>query len=135
MLFIAPCPSSLRDHNRSVKFKKHSNSCPAIVPLCLLLQSFQISEEVVNIGLPQLAQQFPMGRKGIPQLYLHLFTRKRSIPTRTVAQRNHKLVDMLERPLDLFTRRKRYDHGCLATLGIKHMSFEIDGRVLSSDLV
>src|SRR5467141_3331119 len=118
----------------SAQLRKHSHS--SLLALWLfysLFQTFEISEEVVNIRLRELVEQFAMDCQRILQFNFHPFAQERPIPTGVVAQRNHKIIGVRQRTLDLLAGGQRhYRDGVLAT-GIKHAGFEIDGGVLGSD--
>src|ERR1700722_4166542 len=87
------------------------------------------------IGLSELAKQLPVSRKSVLKLYLHRAAREGAIPARCLAQRNHKVVDVHHRTLDLLAGRQRHYRCGVPAIGIEHMSFEFDGRVLSCDFV
>src|SRR5467141_4623536 len=118
----------------SAPLRKHSYS--SLLTLWLfysLFQTFEISEEVVNIRLRELVEQFAMDCQRILQFNFHPFAQERPIPTGVVAQRNHKIIGVRQRTLDLLAGGQcHYCDGVLAT-GIKHARFEINGRVLGSD--
>src|SRR5712691_13499722 len=118
----------------SAQLRKHSHS--SLLALWLfysLFQTFEISEEVVNIRLRELVEQFAMDRQRILQFNFHPIAQERPIPTGVVAQRNHKIIRVRQRTLDLLAGGQRhYRDGVLAT-GIKHARFEINGGVFGSD--
>src|SRR2546427_5312697 len=118
----------------STQLKEHSHSCLLILwRLNSLFKTFKIRKEVVHIGLREFVEQIAMGGQGVLQFYFHAIARKRPIPAGGVAQRNHKIVGVRQRTLDLLARGQGHDDGSVLASGIKHVRLEIDRGVLGSD--
>src|SRR5437016_11699659 len=64
---------------------------------------------------------------------LHASSRERLIPTGGVVQRNHKIIGVRQRTLDLLARGQRHYHDGALAAGIEHVCLEIDGGVLGGN--
>src|SRR6266481_2805978 len=112
------------DHSTQLRTHSHSRLLTLWL-LHSLFQTFQIRKEVVNIRLPELVEQLAMGSQGILQFNFHSIAQERPIPTGVVAQRNHKIIGVRQRTLDLLARGQRHHYDNVLAPGIKHARFEI----------